>query len=182
MLTTSPIVDAIVRGAVSATDQQLRATGSVLPPTVHILAEDMAQPYVGYLTCRPFHRGRDAEDALADMGALPAAMEATGLVIAWEHQDLMAALDRPGDHPNAVVLVDAGLGGEHTLIWNPFTVDFNRRGVARTVEWGEPASHPDASLPEALIMLLTVWRKAAPPDLAATVQQLESAGYRMRWA
>jgi hypothetical protein len=181
MLTTTPTVDAIARAAVATVDQLLRATGEVRPPTMHILCEDMDQPYVGYLTCRPFRRGADAEAAIAEMGSLASAVTATRLVVTWEHQDLMVALDRPGDHPNAVVIVDADLSGEYTLTWNPFTIDFGRCGVATAVEWGESACFPDASLPEPLIVLLTVWRKTAPPDLESTVVQLETAGHRMRW-
>ena len=56
------------RGAVrNGTDAQLRANGGVMPPTVYILAEDLDQPYVGYLTCRPFYRGADASRATAKL-------------------------------------------------------------------------------------------------------------------
>ncbi len=87
------LVDRIEEAARADADAALREAGGVPPPAVHILAEDLEQPYVGYLTCRPFSRGADAAAAIAELGELPSVLAATRLVVTWEAQDLNVALE-----------------------------------------------------------------------------------------
>lgn len=182
----TPTVDGIARAAVAATEALLREAGAVQPPTAHLLAEDMDQPYVGYLTCRPFGRGPDAEAAISEMGALPAALAATRIVLTWEHADLRAAFGMSGAHPNALVLVDADLTGEHDLWWHPFVLDVGPCAAAERAcalpEWGQPERRSDVRLPTPVARLLDVWRALRETDLEETVGRLEAAGHRMRWA
>lgn len=64
-------VDHLDEIAVVTADQVLRETGILPPPTVHILAEGLDPPYIGYLTCQPFYRGQDARTAIGLLGLLP---------------------------------------------------------------------------------------------------------------
>jgi hypothetical protein len=52
--------DRIDELAIAVADATLREVGPVQPPVVHILIEGACPAYLGYLTCRPFARGRDA--------------------------------------------------------------------------------------------------------------------------
>ena len=78
-------------------DAELRATGGVLAPTVHMFAEDLGQPYIGYVRCRRFYRGSDAAVAIGELGVLPSVLRATRVVVSWEAQDLNVALQAPVD-------------------------------------------------------------------------------------
>jgi hypothetical protein len=42
---------------IEASKAELHATGAVPRPQVHMFAEDMSQPYAGFVTCRRFYRG-----------------------------------------------------------------------------------------------------------------------------
>lgn len=182
-------VDHLDEIAVVTADQVLRETGMLLPPTVHILAEGLDPPYVGYLTCRTFYRGQDARNAIGLLGLLPSALGASRLVVTWEHADLCTALELPGDDgfPPGVVVVDASRNG-HTLRWHPMRMHAGPvgRNGAQTVipEWGPSQQHQDAVLPEPVADLLAVWRQPrAWPDteLLKTSTSLETTGYEMRW-
>ena len=83
----------------------LREHGLVQPPTVHMLAEDMDQPYVGFITSRPYYRGSDAEQAITTLGLLPSVLPATALVVTWEHLDMCASVQlTTRDQPSLAVL------------------------------------------------------------------------------
>jgi hypothetical protein len=72
-----------------------------------MFAEDMAQPYIGFVTCRQFYRGEDAVNAIGDLGMLPAVMKMTRLIIPWESSDLATALQQEGGRfPMGLMLVD----------------------------------------------------------------------------
>jgi hypothetical protein len=159
------------------------------PPTVHLLPEGLDPPYVGYLTCRPFYRGRDAALAIALLGLLPAALAATRLVVTWENEDLCTALELPrsSGFPNAVIVVDAHRHG-HTLRWHPARLRINAPGRAGpptvTPEWGPVHRDRDVELPGPVAELLEVWRSPrswSEVELVGLYARLETAGYRMRW-
>jgi hypothetical protein len=109
-------VDRIDESAVAVTDQMVRGGLGVQPPTVHVLLEGLDPPYVGYLTCRRFLRGRDAHGAVGVMGLLGSMLGASRLVVTYEHADLATALEDPraDQATTGVVVVDAGRDG-HTL-------------------------------------------------------------------
>ena len=178
------LVDGIEEAARGALDDLLRETGGVHPPTVHILAEDMEQPYVGWLTCRPFYRGADAAAAIAELGELPSVLAATRLVVTWEAQGLNVALDMPPDPENsALVVLDATLT-DQAINWYPLQLRPGGRGERAVVvaEWGVPVQLRGAPLPGPIAELVAVWRAWRDADLEATVLRLERAGHRMRWA
>ena len=73
-------MDQIAEMAVAGTDEMVRGGFGVQPPTVHVLIDGLDPGYVGYLTCRPFYRGRDAEGAVAAMGLLGSQLAVSRLV------------------------------------------------------------------------------------------------------
>lgn len=180
-------VDGIGGSAVAATDALLRAGYGVQPPTVHVLLDALDPPYLGYLTCRPFYRGRDARGAVAVMGLLGSQLGASRLVVTYEHADMATAWEDPDADraPTGVVVVDAGRDG-HTVHWHPVLMAEGERGDAVAVHatWGPPEVYPDAALPEAVVELLAVWRA---PRIWPEVEFLkvyagwEGGGYSMRW-
>jgi len=182
-------VDWIDESAVAVTDQMVRGGFGVQPPTVHVLLECLDPPYVGYLTCRPFLRGRDAHGAVAVMGLLGSMLGASRLVVTYEDADLATALEDPraDQAPAGVVVVDAGRDG-HTLRWHPvlMTEGPATLGGASTVqtEWGPAARYADAVLPDPVAELLAVWR--APRSWPETeflkvYTGWEVGGYSTRW-
>jgi len=174
------IEDAVRHG----TEAQLRADGGVMPPTVHILAEDLDQPYIGYLTCRPFYRGADASRAIAELGELPSVLAATRLVVVYEAQDLMVALGGPVDPDGlALVVLDATFE-QHTARRHPFRLRSGGRlgGGGVAVEWGPVEVQRGLVVPFVLARLLMAWRELRSGDLEETVTRLETAGHRMHWA
>lgn len=183
-------VDHLDELAVNVVDQMVGVAGWLQPPTVHILAEGLDPPYVGYMTCRPFYRGQDAATAISLLGLLPAALRASHLVVTWENEDLCTALQLPHDgsgFPNAVVVVDASRRG-HTVRWHPVRLHVSPPGRAGlptvTPEWG-PAHHDQhAELPAPVAELLAVRRSPKPwsdGELVKLYASLESTGYEMRW-
>jgi len=177
------LVEGIEAAARHGTDAQLRAGGGVMAPTVHILVEDLDQPYVGYLTCRAFYRGADASRAIAELGELPSVLAATRLVVIYEAQDLMVALEGPvePDGP-ALVVLDATFE-RHTVRRYPLRLrsgGWLRRGPV-AVGWGPVVVQRAPAVPFALARLLMAWRELRSGDLDETVLRLERAGHRMHW-
>lgn len=165
-------------------DAELRGTGGVLAPTVHILAEALEQPLVGKVTCRRFYPGADAAAAITELGLLPSALSATRLVVAWEAQDLNVALEAPVDpEGSALVLLEAHVGGAQVASWCPLRCRHGEPGEDAVIvaEWGPPVVLEDPPLPDPVAALLVLWRRGFELDLDATVAHLEGAGYRVRW-
>jgi hypothetical protein len=113
-------VDRLAESAVATTDAMLRESGFVQPPTVHLLIDSLNPPYLGFLTCREFYRGRDAAAAIAAMGLMGSMLSASRLVVTWENADLCTALQLPGEDgfPAGIVVVDADRRG-HVVRWHP---------------------------------------------------------------
>jgi hypothetical protein len=159
-------------------------------PQVHLLVEHMDEPYLGYLSCRPFYRGNDVVKAMGMMGVAGSLTAASRLLVVWEHQDLCTALQLPGaeSEPYGHVVVDAQRSGRHVLRWRPFRLHVgppNPLGLPTVAaEWGEPAFHPDAQLPTPVAALLAAWRAPqvwTSAERANALAYLEESGYRMRW-
>jgi hypothetical protein len=179
------LVDQIAAASCAALDELLRRTGAVYPPTVHILAEDLDQPWVGYLTCRRFRQGGDAAAALGELGELPSVLMATRLVVTWEAQDLNVALGAPMDpDDSALMVLDAVLGEVPVCRRYPFDARRPEQGPAAAIvaRWRRPAEIRDPGLPGPVRRLLAVWRQWREADLDETVARLEAAGHRMHWA
>ncbi len=90
------VVDTIAEATRLGTDTALRLGGALVPPQVHLLAEHDDEPYLGYVTCRPFYRGNDVIKAMALIGVAGSLTGASRLLVVWEHQDLCTALELPG--------------------------------------------------------------------------------------
>lgn len=177
--------DGIRNAMVQAADQLMRRTGFCPPPSVHLLAEDMAQPHIGFITCRPFRRGDDAAAAITRLGLLPSVLKATRLVVTWEDCDLRTALQIPGDvFPTAIVTLEASLT-EHTLTWHPFDVLLgppSTFGVPTVIPQWQPVMVSTAStLLPPVAGLLDLWRQAQRHDIEQTARDLEQGGYRISW-
>ncbi len=158
----------------------MQATGGVPAPTVHILLEHRAQPYFGYVVCRPFYAGADAVTAIRLMGALPSTLRATRLVIAWEHSDMCVAIGVPGvDFPTGLVVLDAG-AEHHVLRWTPFRQAVAVAGSPGSgVRWGEPVEHRNAVLPDPVAQLLDGWRMEPDADPAEMIAEMDAVGYEV---
>ena len=182
---TTSVVTEIGKALCAGLDAELRATGGVLAPTVHILAEDLDPPYVGYVSCRRFYRGADAAAAIRELGVLPSVLSATRLVVGWEAQDMNAALEAPVDPDGtALVLLDAHVSGAQQALWCPLRCRPGEpaEGALVVAQWGPPALLEDPLLPGPVEALLAVWRQWLDLDLDETVWGLESIGYRVRFA
>lgn len=180
----------IEHATVAGVDAALRESGFVQSPTVYLLAEDLNPPLVGYLTCRRFYRGTDAEVAVAAMGVLPAALAVNRLVVRWEHADLCTALELPGPDegfPPGVVVVDADRHG-HVVNWHPMRLRVDESGSAGlptiVPEWGPVTREVGGELPIPVQRLLEVWRNPgqwSDTELLRVLTSLEQSGYSMRW-
>jgi hypothetical protein len=172
------VADACVAGA----DAALRSGGSVPEPQVQMFIDPWDQPYVGYVTSRPYYGGRDAAEAIMGMGAAPAAIKATRLLIAWEEADLWTSLAGPADYPTGFAVVIA-TRSTHVLRWHPFTLHVDARPSRSGLppvrpEWAEWASVPAAELPSVIVGLIEHWRTlAGEPE--TVYEQLGRAGYRL---
>ncbi|MEV1062784.1 hypothetical protein [Streptomyces sp. NPDC050263] len=175
------LVESLSKVVLRAGEELLRKTGTYPRPLVHILAEDMDQPYVGFVTCRLFYRGADAASALADLGLFPSVLMATRLVVSWEDRDLRTALELPGEpFANGLVILDAGFE-QHTLHWHPFDVEVGEIGPHGTPlvipHWGTPARIEDVPLLPPIAELLKTWREFRNEDIQETAIRLQEAGY-----
>ncbi len=170
-----------------AAEVLLRQTGERQPPMLHLLAEDLAQPYLGYLACRPFRHGADGETAISLLGWLPSVLTTTRLVLTWDHNHLSEALGLaiPDPCSDSVVVLDARLTG-HTLRHRPYrtrpgppTPDGRR---TRIPPWDTAQRHSNGPLPSPVAELLSTWRDLRGGDVGQAVAGLEALGYRMHWA
>ncbi len=184
------VVDTIDEAIRRGTDAALRAGGALMPPQVHLLVEHDDEPYLGYVSCRPFYRGNDVVRARALMGVAGSLTGASRLLVVWEHQDLCTALELPGAQaqPYGQVVVDATRDGRHVLRWRPFRLrvaGLTAIGLpSMAAEWGELVLHPDVTLPNPVAALLAAWRRPqvwTNAERADALVHLEESGYRMRW-
>lgn len=180
------VVDLVDGASVELTDQLLRETGMVPPPTLHILSRLLVEPYIGKVSTRPFYRGMDAEVAVTGLGLLPSLLLATHVVVVWESADLCTALELPGDaFPTGLVVLEASMDA-HVVRWHPFRMHVGPVSAVGlpTVrpDWGEPTRFPDAPLPAAVVELLAVWRAWQGGDHRAAGAELERAGFHVWWA
>ncbi len=174
--------------AVATADAVLRETGAVNPPIVHLLDDRLAQPYIGYQTCRPFYPGADATTAVTAMGVLPSAVGATRLVVVWDYADMCVAQELRGELPTGLVVLVAHRTG-HVVRWHPmrlFPAALTAGGVTlvHTV-WGPMVEHPGGALQPPFAGLLGTWRAPrawSDRELVAAHTALEAEGFVMRWA
>jgi hypothetical protein len=184
------VVDTIDEAIRRGTDAALRAGGALMPPQVHLLVEHDDEPYLGYVSCRPFYRGNDVVRAMALMGVAGSLTGASRLLVVWEHQDLCTALELPGAEsaPYGQVVVDAARDSGHVLRWRPFRLHGggpNSIGLPGVVpEWGDAVLHAQVELPNPVAALLAAWRRPqvwTRAERADALAHLEESGYRMRW-
>lgn len=170
---------------IEASKAELYATGAVPRPQVHMFAEDLPHPYIGFMICRRFYRGHDAATAIGDLGLLPSVMKMTRLMILWENSDLAIALEQDkGPFPMGLMLVDAGLS-QHTLYQHLFepvpTGQIVDGTPALRLEWETPRRSEGARLPEPITRLLWTWRELHEDDIQQTAIALQRSGYELNW-
>jgi len=189
MANVGELVDGIASAALAGVEAQLRPDGAVMPPTMFILAEDLDQPLLCSLGCRPFYPGADAVAAITAMGIAPAVMAATRIVLTWEAQDLnaaLAALVNPAG--SALCVLDAQLAPCDVLRYHPLRMrpgpDSHRTGGV-IPEWGTPDRIHNPSLPDPIERLLHRWRDGWEPASGEVVNdaviELQTAGYSIRF-
>jgi len=160
--TAVDVISAVERACLAGADASIRTGGFVPQPQVHMLIDDWDQPYVGWVSTRPYRQGVDAVKAITRLADAPAAIMATRVVLVWEDADLRVSLHGPGEYANGLAIVDAGLMGEHALRWHPVTLHVE--GVAGNglpdvrPEWGTPATVHNAALPPIMAAVLNTWR------------------------
>lgn len=188
-------VDQLDDMAVETTDAMLRATGGVQAPTVRALVDGLQPAFVGQLGCRPFYRGSDAHEAVAVMGLFGSMLDASRLLISYEHADMALAWQDRGaeDAPTGVVVVDAArdprrdLDGGHTIRWHPVRYAMSTDSLGRPSilpTWGPPARYPGGQLPTAIAQLLAIWREPRPwadEEFLRVLAGWEQASYTTRW-
>lgn len=190
-VSTAELVDVLAGSALAGGAAMLREAGMYPSPSVHLIDEQAGTPYLGYVACRPFHRGGDATRAVAALGVLAGVVGATRLVVAWENDDMCTALELPepdGGFATGFVVVDASRGG-HVVRWHPFTAvvgpptSFAPDLVSVIPEWGRETRRPNGRLLVPVAELLATWRAqpAAPAEVVACAEAMELAGYRLRW-
>lgn len=181
----SDITAELPRILIEASKAELHATGAVPRPQVHMLAEDMPHPYVGFVTCRRFYRGHDAVTAISDLGALPSVMKMTRLMILWENYDLATALEqKEGSFPMGLMLADAHLS-RHSLHRYPFEAVPTGQVVdgvpAVRLQWETSQRSEEAPLPDPIAGLLRTWRELRDDDIQKTAIALQQSGYELNW-
>lgn len=180
------LFDVLEIAAVGVAESALLNDGSCLPPTVHLISALTESPYAGYVIARPFTSGADAVEAIAALGALPAAMRAPELVVTWEHANLATALElQGGPWPSALAVLVASQDC-HEVRWHPFEVQLGptmRSGGQTLVPlWGPPRREADSELPGPIARLVAVWRAGRDPrELRWVYGQLENEGYTVHW-
>ena len=179
------LVDVIERSSLDLADRLWRESGSVYPPTVHLLSKHADPSYLGSVATRPFYRGADAAHAVTMLGLLPSVVSATRLVVVWEHTDLAAALESPealdGELPNGLVVVDA-LVSSHVVRWHGVGFRVGLAGEDMLIpEWRTVVEHPGGRLPEPVADLLELWRQWRRGDESQVVAELRSAGFTVTW-
>jgi hypothetical protein len=181
-------VDAIAGAVRAGLDAQLRHDGTVLRPTMFVLAEDLDPPLLCSVECRRFYPGVDAATALVTMGMAPAVMAATRVVLAWEAQDLNVALQLPVEPGgSALCVLDAQLAPGDVLRRYPMGGHHADpgRSFALIPEWGMAERIPDPALPYPVAELLRAWRQQWEPSSGEAVDQtvrwLQTRGYDVRF-
>ncbi|MFI8528562.1 hypothetical protein ACIGB8_29170 [Promicromonospora sukumoe] len=178
---------AVIRNAtVQTADQLMRQTGFCPPPSVHMLTDDPDHPYLGFVSCRLFHRGTDAATAVTDLGLLPSVLGAKRLLVTWEDCDLRTALQQTGvSFPTAVVTLEATMS-KQTLAWHPFDVRVGPRstaGVSTAVPRWQPTTYDtNPTLLPCITGLLDLWRQARDGNAGQTIKGLRRAGYMVNLA
>lgn len=153
--------------------------GSCPPPKVYMFIDDWDPPVVSAISTRPYYRGADAAAAIAHLGAMPASIMATRLLLVWDEYDLRTSLYGDGDHARGLVAVHATFTG-HLLHWYPYTlaIEDPERGLSSIqITWDEPLAHPDAPLPDPILRILQCWHQLAEPDPQVVIPRLEAEGY-----
>ncbi|MFI7438067.1 hypothetical protein [Micromonospora haikouensis] len=175
------VASEVMNAILDESEAHIQKTGQVPRPQVHIVAEDMDEPYqyIGYIATRPFYRGADAATAVADLGRLPSALAATRLFVVWEEVDLRLALEMPNRQPvHGLSVVDVRSDG-HTMLWLPFEVAQDDAGII--VIWGKPTRHENVKLHAPIEALIETWHRPCG-DLERTVLDLQGSGYQINWS
>jgi hypothetical protein len=180
---TVDVISAVEQACLAGADAAVRAGGFVPEPQVHMLIDDWGQPYVGCVRTRPYRQGVDALKAIARLADAPAAIMATRVVLVWEDADLRTSLHGPGLYANGLVVVDAGLTGEHKLRWHPMTLQVEgvaASGLPRVCpKWGISATVHSAVLPPIMTAVLNTWR-ALKGDPDTIFAELIAEGFPVR--
>ncbi|GAA1399246.1 hypothetical protein GCM10009613_54610 [Pseudonocardia kongjuensis] len=189
-MTESDVVDELESLVVATTDAMLAEGGFVPPLTMHVFCGDLGrQPYAGYVRARPFYPGNDAHRAVETFGLVASFVNASRLVLAWEHADLHIALQHPGEMlPTGLVVADVPRVGMHVVRWNPAELvqTGTRADGCPVVEasWGPAQRIPGGRLPAPVAAALELWRSPrawSAVEIAEAYLDMEDGGYHMAW-
>lgn len=167
-------------------------TGVAPRPQIHVIDDTLEQPYVGYVVCRYYYRGRDAMAAISHLGRIAAVMCASHLLVVWEESDLRVSMSGgdPDEHPRGLAVLEAPfLPPTHTLRWQPFQL-YTSDGTplfftnpAIDVAWGHPSHSSQVPLPEPIETLLMSWRTTPfGQGVQRTLSEAVDAGYEFHFA
>jgi hypothetical protein len=155
---------AAAREATVAAHEYLMARGMVTAP---ILNAFRGGRMLGYIQLRPVKVGKDAAEAVEELGLFAAGGEADEVVLAWESQDLAAATGQEPDYDGPCLsLVHAARGRGHRLHRLPYREQYTG---TRSPETGLHASAPD-------------WLVAPSPEDDAALPEPVDAAVAMAWA
>lgn len=181
------IAEAVAKSALSTFEQLMREHGTVAPPMVHVLVEELPNIYAGFAATRQFYRGEDAATAIAGLGSFPASMVADRVLVCWENSDLNTALKGPGNYQTAVMILEVDMGGTQSLRWHPFSCQRgpdSELGIPTVLpQWSRPHRTGGKALPGPVRALLRTWQaETLECEFAATIDRLEREGYRISLA
>lgn len=179
-----------LRGAIVETHTEMLREGIVTPPTLYALRN---WQLLGYVSLRQVRRGRDAIDAVAELGQFAAGGEADEVVLVWESQDLAVATELPPDHPEPCLTIAHARDDRcrlHRLPYRerPIGTAAGTGLAAAAPQWLNAPAHEDgALLPPpiqlAIDMSFAPWDPpGSNPGLEAAGLYLEQLGYRVRYA
>jgi hypothetical protein len=179
-----------VKGIVFDAARDTLGTGFCMAPQVHLFYEPEDE-YIGYVSCRPYYRGSDAQAAIERLGIIAAATCATRMLAVWEESDLRTSLYGPADnHPNGVATLEVSLT-RHEMTWWPFRVNDHGQppGIDANfeIQWGARTAQPDVALMPAVQSLIRAWRMEligthGPTWVGDTVNAAVAEGYEIHTA
>lgn len=179
-----------LRDAMVGAHEAVLREGAVPPPTLYALRD---WQLLGYVSLRPVHRGRDAVDAVAELGQFAAGGEADEVVIAWESQDLATATELPSDFTGPCLSIAHARNDRCRLHRLPY----RERALGRVKgsgltavkpQWLPAPPHEDRPLLPppiqlAIDMSFAPWDPpGSNPGLETAGLYLEQLGYRVRYA
>lgn len=135
---------ALLGAILLASDRSLQM-GFAPRPQVHLFHGPSAEAYSGYVECRPYYRGDDATEAIAQLLLIASGLDSTDLLVVWEESDLRRSMTNiEHGHPSGIAILHA-TASDTTLHWNPFQFGspLSPLGLPRSpIVWGVSQTYP----------------------------------------